>query len=146
MTWGTAAELFNANQVKFSLDDSGGTLQEVVIMHSYRRTKELNLDRVNTRSGPIDTPTFPLTRFTITATMTKDLYERLDSLCDITANGGAAEPEFRMSANSVTAGSSNDVTVTFNGIVESFHEEAPENGRFTATFVVRAKHGTITVS
>lgn len=146
MGWGTALEIFNANQVKFELSASGGALSEIVLMHSFRMSKDVNLDRIVTRAGPVDTPTYDLREFTVSASMTKELYERLEALCEQSTRGGVNEADFKLSAKNVSNQTSDDVSVTFKGYVRHLDADAPSEGKFIVNFNVRAKPGSVTIT
>ncbi len=144
MSWGTASEIFNGNNVLFDLDDSGNTLQEVILCREFRMIKDVPINRSNPREGPVDTPGQVLREFHILADITEDLFDRLDALSEPTTRGALTEFTVRMRAQAPTA--SDDATVTAEAICRHIEFVGQEQNKAQARFIIRAKNSTVVIS
>lgn len=149
MTWGSAANIFNANNVLFKMGripSSPDAVEEIILVHSFKVVKDIPVARTISRDGPVEVPNPVLREFLINADVTEDLYDKLEAVSDPTTRGGFNIEDFEMEANSILPGGSVDITLNFDGFVRHFEGNAIEDTKFNIDIIIRAINNTVVVS
>jgi len=137
MTLGDFTKVVNAQNVLLEV----GTQGEVITLFNIRHSSESIIDRVNTRGGPIDTPTFTLDEIIADCTISKDLYDHFIGQRTLTDRGALPSESFTITGESIldTTGpvGGNDVIITGNYILRRLEDIAQEQGRYTVTLTMR---------
>jgi hypothetical protein len=144
MVFGAVLETINSNNVRFDMDDTINPLEEILYSVNVRPSKDIPQTRTITRGGAIDTPSFVLREFTIDASITKDLFDRLEAVSTPTARGANQQLTFRMRAEAQQAGS--DIILQYEGFVRNITLNSASDQLYNVTFITRADDSTVVIS
>lgn len=148
MTWGDIADIFNANNVLFKMGripDSPDTVEEIILIHTFKLVKDMPINRTISRDGPVEVPNPILREFLINADVTKDLFDKLEAISEPTLRGGFIIEDFELEAVSINS-ASEDSTLTFDGFVRHFEGNAIEDTKYNVDFIARAINNTVVIS
>lgn len=148
-TWGNVANIFNSNNVLFKMGttpNTPDTVEEIILIHTFKIIKDIPVDRTISRDGPVEVPNPVLREFLINADITEDLYDKLEAVSEPTTRGGFNVEDFQMLANSINVSGAEDITLNFDGFVRHFEGNAIEGTKFNVDFIVRAINNTVVVS
>lgn len=148
MTWGDIANIFNSNNVRFSVGRDSGTsdpVEEVVLMDTFKMEKDLPVQRDSVRAGPAENPDWLLREIIITALVTKDLYDKLEAISEETSRGGFFIEDFELNAESI-GGDSKNSTLSCDGFVRHLSLGAIKGQKYTVTFIIRVINNTVVIS
>ncbi len=149
--WGDISEIFNSNNVLFKMGttpDTPDTVEEIILIHSFRMPKDMPIARTISRNGPVETPNPILREFLINADITKDLFNKLEALSEPTTRGGFFIEDFQLLAESILdpGAQENDITLNFDGYVRHIDGIAIEDQKFNVDFIIRALNNTVVIT
>ncbi len=148
VSWGDVSKIFNSNNVLFKMGttpDSPDTVEEIILVHSFRMPKDMPVARTISRNGPVETPNPILREFLINADVTKDLYDKLEALSEPTTRGGFFIEDFELEANAISS-APDDITLNFDGYCRHIDGIAIEDQKFNIDFIIRALNNTVVIS
>jgi len=148
MTWGDVADIFNANNVLFKMGripNSPDTVEEIILIHTFKLVKDMPIDRTISRDGPVEVPNPILREFLINADMTKDLFDKLEALSEPTVRGGFNIEDFELDAVSINS-APEDSTLVCDGFVRHFEGNAIEDTKYNVDFIIRVINNTVVIS
>jgi len=114
-----------------------GNDNEVATLFNIRHSSESIIDRVNTRAGPIDTPTFTLDEIIADCTISEDLYDHFLAQRVLSDRGALPSEAFKIIGQAAAVSGADDTELTGNYILRRFEDIAQEQGRYTVTLTMR---------
>lgn len=132
MTLGDFTKVINAQNVLLEVGNEG----EVITLFNIRHSSESIIDRVNTRGGPIDTPTFTLDEIIADCTISKLLYDHFIGQRTLSDRGALPSETFKITGEAISA-AADDVIIQGSYILRRLEDIAQEQGRYTVTLTMR---------
>jgi len=133
MTLGDFTKTVNAQNVTLQVGSQG----EVITLYDARLNDESPIDRRNTRTGFLDTPSFSLIEFIGKAVISKDLYTHFRGQRQLTTRGALPTESISILAENIGIIADDFTDSSTSYILRRMDSIAQEAGRYEVELTIR---------